>query len=90
MAKILKPVCLMVILALVLSLGVMVPIFGSFPVVSADEEPAVVPEEEVPALLSVRNLNITPVHAQPRQAIAISAKVVNEGGMWGSETVNLL
>lgn len=45
---------------------------------------------KVAAKLAVRNLNISPVHAQPRQAIAISAKVFNEGGTWGSQTLNLL
>ena len=44
----------------------------------------------IPATLAVRNLHITPLHAQPRQAIAISARVFNEGGTWGSQTVNLL
>ena len=40
--------------------------------------------------LSVRNLNATPTYAQPRQAVTISADVVNEGGTWGSQTVNLM
>ena len=40
--------------------------------------------------LSVRNLNVTPGYAQPRQEIAINANVVNEGGMWGSQTVELI
>ena len=43
-----------------------------------------------PATLAVRNLHISSVHAQPRQAIAISARVFNEGGTWGSQTLNLL
>jgi PKD repeat protein len=43
-----------------------------------------------PAKLAVRNLNITPVDAQPRQAVAINANVVNEGGSWGSQRVDLL
>ncbi len=104
MAKTLKIVCLMMVVALVLLLGAMAPIFGSFSEVSANEEPEEVPEEEVvpeepepvleeeamPTRLLVRDLYITPVNAQPRQAVAITAKVVNEGGMWGAETVELI
>jgi PKD repeat protein len=44
----------------------------------------------VAARLTVRNLNISAVHAQPRQAVMITANVVNEGGTWGSQTLNLL
>ncbi len=44
----------------------------------------------VTARLSVRNLYITPTSAQPRQAVGITAQVVNEGGTWGSQTLNLL
>ena len=40
--------------------------------------------------LSVTNLVVTPVYAQPRQEIAISADVVNTGGAWGTLTVNLV
>ncbi|MFC1893907.1 PQQ-binding-like beta-propeller repeat protein, partial [Chloroflexota bacterium] len=40
--------------------------------------------------LIVRNLNITPAYAQPGQEVQVTAKVVNEGGTWGSDTVNLL
>jgi len=40
--------------------------------------------------LEVRDLKITPVYAQPRQEIAITAEVMNTGGSWGSETVNLM
>ncbi len=109
MAKILKLVCLMMVVTLVLLLGAMAPIFGSFSEVSANEEPPpeepeevpeeeIVPEEPEPVLeeeviptrLLVRDLYITPVNAQPRQAVAITAKVVNEGGIWGSETVELI
>jgi len=39
--------------------------------------------------LVVRDLNINPVYAQPRQEIAITAKVTNVGESWGSGTVNL-
>ncbi len=44
----------------------------------------------VAARLSVRNLNISATHAQPRQAVMITANVMNEGGTWGSQTLNLL
>ena len=40
--------------------------------------------------LSVTNLVVTPVYAQPRQEIAISADVLNTGGAWGTMTVNLV
>ncbi len=43
----------------------------------------------VPPKLAVRNLEVAPAYAQPRQAVTINANVVNEGGMWGSDTVNL-
>ena len=42
------------------------------------------------AELVVRNVNVTPAYAQPRQEIAVNAKVVNEGGTWGSQTVTLM
>ncbi len=42
------------------------------------------------AKLVVRNLNITPAYVYPRQAVTVSANVVNEGGGWGSETVDLM
>ena len=48
------------------------------------EEAAVRPE------LVVRNLNISAEYAEPRQAIQISADVINEGGGWGSAEVVLL
>ncbi|MFC1893201.1 PKD domain-containing protein [Chloroflexota bacterium] len=40
--------------------------------------------------LIVRNLNITPAYAQPGQEVQVTARVVNEGGTWGSDTVNLM
>ncbi|GAI98496.1 unnamed protein product, partial [marine sediment metagenome] len=40
--------------------------------------------------LLVRDLEITPVYPQPRQAIQITADVANVGGTWGSKTVNLM
>jgi PKD repeat protein len=40
--------------------------------------------------LLVRNLNVTPAYAQPRQAVGITANVVNEGGVWGSATMELM
>jgi PKD repeat protein len=40
--------------------------------------------------LVVRDLNVTAVYAQPRQAIGINAKVANEGGSWGSGRVDLV
>ncbi|MFC1871596.1 PKD domain-containing protein [Chloroflexota bacterium] len=43
-----------------------------------------------PAQLVVRDLYINPLQAQPRQAIGITANIYNEGGGWGSATVNLL
>ena len=43
-----------------------------------------------PPRLSVRNLQVTPVYARPRQAVNISARVVNDGGSWGSGTIELL
>ena len=43
-----------------------------------------------PPVLVVRNLYISAVHAQPRQEIQVTAKVFNEGGSWGSDTVDLL
>ncbi len=55
-----------------------------------DSVEIVVEATATPSKLAVRNLNITPVHAQPRQAITISANIANEGGIWGSQTVNLL
>ncbi len=43
-----------------------------------------------PARLSVRNLSITPVYANPNQQVTINADVVNLGGGPGSQTVNLV
>jgi PKD repeat protein len=43
-----------------------------------------------PAELVVRNLNISATYAQPRQEVRITADVANEGGSWGSDTVDLL
>jgi PKD repeat protein len=40
--------------------------------------------------LVVRNLYISAEYAQPRQEIQITADVANEGGSWGSDTVDLL
>ncbi|MFC1893532.1 PKD domain-containing protein [Chloroflexota bacterium] len=50
----------------------------------------IVEEGETPTNLVVRNLYISAVHAQPRQEVQITANVVNEGGTWGSDTVNLM
>ncbi len=50
----------------------------------------IVEEGETPPNLVVRNLYISAVHAQPRQEVQITAKVVNEGGAWGSKTINLM
>ncbi len=55
-----------------------------------DRVEIVVEAGATPSRLAVRNLNINPVQAKPRQAITISANIVNEGGIWGSQTVNLL
>ena len=52
------------------------------------EEPLV--EEEILSSLAVRNLRIVPVYAQPRQAVAINADVVNDGNIPESLTVNLI
>ena len=49
----------------------------------------VVEEAAVRPDIVVRNLEVAPAYAQPRQAVTINANVVNEGGMWGSDTVNL-
>ncbi len=46
--------------------------------------------QAVAARLVVRDLNITPAYAQPRQAVGVSANVFNDGGTWGSGTVNLM
>jgi hypothetical protein len=106
MVKILKSVCLIVILTLVFSLGVMAPVFVGFQVVTANEEPPPeepppeepppeepepVPQEEaIPAKLLVRDLQITSVYVQPRQAVGINARVANEGGTRGSASVDLI
>jgi hypothetical protein len=44
----------------------------------------------VAAKLTVRDLRISETYAQPRQELAVDAKVVNEGGSWGSSKVDLL
>ncbi len=43
-----------------------------------------------PSNLFIQNLRISPVYAQPGQAITINAEVVNDGGTWGSGTVKLM
>ena len=40
--------------------------------------------------LMVRDLQISTTYAQPRQEIQINARVVNDGGMWGSKTLHLM
>lgn len=50
----------------------------------------IVEAQNLPARLVVQDLNISAVYAQPGQAIGITAKVANEGGSWGSDTVELL
>ncbi len=50
----------------------------------------IVEDMAVPAELMVRNLHISAAHAQPRQAVQVTADVVNEGGTWGSGNVSLM
>jgi PKD repeat protein len=50
----------------------------------------IVEEMSTPANLMVRDLIVTPVYAQPGQGVYVSAKVANEGGSWGSQTMHLL
>ena len=49
----------------------------------------VVEEQAGAPMLSVTNLNVLPVYAQPRQEILITADVTNSGTAWGAETVDL-
>ena len=40
--------------------------------------------------LVVRDLNVSSTYAQPGQELLVTAKVYNEGGSWGSDSMNLL
>ncbi len=92
---------LVLALVLALSLGAIVPVLIGSPVISVNDEPPPEPEPEpepepppeeptMLASLYVRDLNVAPIYAQPRQAVSVNANVANEGETWGSKTVYLV
>jgi len=83
------PVSLTVILALVLSLGVVFALPAAAQTFTQITQP-IVESMAGPPKLTVRSLNATPAYVQPRQAVGISAHVTNEGGSWGSDTVDMM
>lgn len=50
----------------------------------------IVESSALPPIISVRDLNITPAYVYPRQAVTIDANVANDGGSWGSQTMDLM
>ncbi|MFC2022598.1 hypothetical protein ACFLTL_00330 [Chloroflexota bacterium] len=88
MVKIFKPVCLTVVLALMMSLGL--TLFVASPTGAATGGSDVVEEQAGAPALAVTNLNVLPVYAQPRQEILITADVTNTGTAWGTQTLDLM